>query len=232
MRLQALWSTPRRRVATVAGGILLGLVLGVSAFAWSVWSSIEQVDFDPEASRDLLADSRPEVDPGFFTDETVFDDIDTSTSSSTSSTVDVEGVTETPNPGVLDPDDVEGQDPPVEEEGDEALPIPESGGRGDLAGYLVAGSDGTASLGSADAIYLAVRGSGTVLYAIPRSLYLPNPCTGEPVRAALLLRGCPGVASGPSLLALGLSEFTGVDVAGFAVVSYSGFPQIVDALGG
>ena len=99
-------------------------------------------------------------------------------------------------------------------------------------GYLLAGSDGSPSVGRADVIYMAIKGSGTVLYTIPRSLYLPNPCTGEPVRAALLLRGCPGVASGPSLLALGLSEFTGVDVKGFAVVGYSGFPRIVDALGG
>lgn len=87
-------------------------------------------------------------------------------------------------------------------------------------------------MGNADVIYLAVTGRGTVLYTIPRSLYLANPCTGDGVRAALLLRGCPGAASGASLLAMGLSEFTGVNVKGFAVVGYSGFPQIVDALGG
>lgn len=220
MRLSNVLATRTRRIsAAVVGGFVLLVVAG-GVYVWSVWSSIEEVDFDPEVSRELLASDPPQVDPDFFDEEETFDDIT------------IESIEPIPTNTVLDPGDIEGSGP-VPAEDDDGLPdLPSSSGRGDLVAYLIAGSDGSPSVGQADVIYLAVTGRGTVLYTIPRSLYLPNPCSGRPVRAALLLRGCPGVASGPSLLALGLSEFTGVNVEGFAVVGYSGFPRIVDALGG
>ena len=76
-------------------------------------------------------------------------------------------------------------------------PPPSSGVRGNLVGYLLAGSDGSPSVGRADVIYLAVRGSGTVLYTIPRSLYLPNPCT-KSRSERLCSPWMPGVARDPA----------------------------------
>lgn len=202
---------------------MLVVVLGGGIYLYSVWASIEQLDFDPEAAEELEA-SRPTVDPSFFDSDEVFDDITTTTST----TLDLEITEDTTPPEPEVPDIVSTTTTTVPD----LPPPPTSGGRGDLVGYLIGGSDNAPSIGSADTIYLAVKGSGTVLYSVPRSLYIPNPCTGEPVRAALLLRGCPGSASGPTLLARGLSEFTGVPISGFATVSYTGFVEIVNALGG
>lgn len=99
--------------------------------------------------------------------------------------------------------------------------------------YLLAGSDGGPSLGRADVVFLAVDPSDAapILVSVPRSLAVPSPCTGAPVRLALLLRGCGGVA-GPSVVAVALEDLTGLGVSHFAVVGYDGFVRIVDALGG
>lgn len=196
------------------------VVAGV--FLAMVWAGIEELDFDPEAAEALLESSNTTADPDFFASDEVFDDIVTTTT-----TLDLElpNTTVSPEPAV--PATVTTTTTTVPE-----LPPPQRSGGTGLTGYLIGASDNAPSIGAADTIYLAVKGSGTVLYAVPRSLYVENPCTGQGVRVALLLRGCPGVASGPSLLALGLSKFTGVSIAGFATVSYSGFVEIADALGG
>ncbi|HZD23960.1 MAG TPA: LCP family protein, partial [Acidimicrobiia bacterium] len=213
MRFGALVSSPRRRVLAVVGGTFLLLILAGAAYTFVIWNRIPRLDFDPEAARGQLESSQPSIDPTFFDSDEVLEDITTTSTTLNPMTITTVGTSTTTTVAALPPP-------------------PNSPGRGDLVGYILGGSDGSASIGNADAIYLAVSGRGTVLYTIPRSLYIPNPCTGDHIRAALLLRGCPGVASGPSLLALGLSEWTVISVGGIATVSYSGFPEIVDALGG
>lgn len=87
----------------------------------------------------------------------------------------------------------------------------------------------------ADSILLFVwpkDGSDPLLTSLPRDLYLRSPCTGESVRISTTLDGCGEAANGPELLALTVEDFTGLAVDHFAVVSFNGFVDIVDGLGG
>lgn len=191
----------------------------------AAWNRIEKLDFDPDSVRQAVeSPTRPNVDPSYFEADQPAD------------LGDVADHTPTLPPDVAawDRGDYQNLDPPRPTTTAAALPAPSgSPRRSQLVGYLLVGSDGTPTLGRADAIYLAVTGGGRpVLVSIPRSLYITNPCTGTPMRVALMLKGCPGVADGAGLLGLALEEYTGVRVGGFAVVAYSGFSRIVDALGG
>ncbi len=75
-------------------------------------------------------------------------------------------------------------------------------------------------------------GSAPLMSSLPRDLYLPNRCSQSFARINESLGGCPGVASGPELLALTVSDFTGVEVDHYARVNFAGFKSVVDWMGG
>ena len=216
--------TPLRVVAVA------GIVTGASVLAyggwlgfnlWADWRSVERVDFNPAAARERIAETpTPPASPDQFVDDAPID-----------FTNEIPLFFE-----------IEDRNPAIEERPETTtteagaattlLPPPTSPSTG-YTGYLLIGSDGTPSAGNADAIFLAVEsGSGPILVSVPRSLYINNPCTGTPMRLSLLLQGCPGLAGGADLVALALEDFTGVQIAHFAVVGYDGFGRIVDGFGG
>ncbi len=103
--------------------------------------------------------------------------------------------------------------------------------------YLVVGNDAKpeAEGSRADAIllYLESTGDGSpVLLSIPRDLYVPSPCDGEPRRINANLDGCGDAVGGPALLALAVEDFTGIPIDHYAAFGFEGFTQIVDQLGG
>jgi LCP family protein required for cell wall assembly len=98
--------------------------------------------------------------------------------------------------------------------------------------YLLAGVEGGFR---ADAIILLLMphdGARPLMTSLPRDLYLPNPCTQRYTRINAGLVGCKGYASGAELLSLMVSNYTGIEVDHFARVSFSGFQEVIDALGG
>lgn len=216
----------RLRLVFLAGAGVVGvsLLAGVG-YALFVWSSIEREDFDPEATREAFAAvvPRPEAAPDTLAE--ALDDI------------------ELPPPGVeiprvgpdwerlSDPTSVTTQPAP---EVSTPPPTRAPAAPASVNAYLLVGSDGRPSFGRADVVFLLIDppDAGPILVSVPRSLYITNPCTGELARLAVMLAGCPGVASGPNLVALALEDFTGVGIDGFAAVGYDGFVEIVDALGG
>jgi len=196
--------TTGKRTRILAWGLgLLGVVVAAGAvYGYTTWRSVEREDFDPAAAREALAAVR---------------------ASTTTSTVPPPAATPTTAPATTSPAPAAAAaagEPPVR-------------GPTGVDAYLLAGSDGGPSLGRADVVFLAVDppDAAPVLVSVPRSLAVTSPCTGAPVRLALLLRGCGGVA-GPSVVAVALEDLTGLRVGHFAVVGYDGFVRIVDALGG
>ena len=98
---------------------------------------------------------------------------------------------------------------------------------------LLIGSDASGAL--ADAIILVLLpedGSPPVMASLPRDLWLPNRCTGGFTRINATLNGCGDAASGPELLALTVADFTGVEVDHYARVTFSGFANVIDWMGG
>jgi LCP family protein required for cell wall assembly len=98
--------------------------------------------------------------------------------------------------------------------------------------YLLVGVEGGYR---ADAIILLLMpndGSLPLMSSLPRDLYLPNPCTQRYTRINAGLAGCKGYASGAELLSLMVTDFTGIEIDRFARVDFSGFQQVIDALGG
>ncbi|MDH3518448.1 MAG: LCP family protein, partial [Acidimicrobiia bacterium] len=83
-------------------------------------------------------------------------------------------------------------------------------------------------------IYILIPsdGSAPLMASLPRDLYLPNRCSRSFARINESLGGCPGVASGAELLALTVSDFTGVEVDHYARVNFAGFRNVVDWMGG
>jgi LCP family protein required for cell wall assembly len=75
-------------------------------------------------------------------------------------------------------------------------------------------------------------GSAPLMVSIPRDLYLNDACTKRYQRINQSAGGCSGLASGPDLLAINVTTFTGVEVDHYARVSFSGFATVVDRLGG
>jgi LCP family protein required for cell wall assembly len=99
--------------------------------------------------------------------------------------------------------------------------------------FLLVGADLSGRL--ADAIIyvlLPSDGSAPIFASLPRDLYLPSLCTREFNRINAALAGCRGVATGPELLSLTVEDFTGVSVDHFALVNFTGFTKVIDALGG
>lgn len=99
--------------------------------------------------------------------------------------------------------------------------------------YLLVGADESGFL--ADVIILFLQpsdGAAPIMVSLPRDLYVPNACSGNYTRINSNLGGCKGVANGPTLLSLTVRDFTGIDVDHFAVLDFSGFSEVVDAVGG
>jgi LCP family protein required for cell wall assembly len=97
--------------------------------------------------------------------------------------------------------------------------------------YLLVGQEGY----RADAmiyVLLPSDGSAPIIASLPRDLYVMNPCKREYARLNTGLGGCKGVAGGAELLSLMVYDYTGIEVDHFARVDFSGFVNIIDALGG
>lgn len=105
---------------------------------------------------------------------------------------------------------------------------------GDFLSFLVVGSDLSGNL--ADVIILVIipaGGDDPVMVSIPRDLYLPNPCTSSYTKINATLMGCEDpVIEGPSLLALAVERFTGIQIDHFALFDFDGFEAIIDEVGG
>lgn len=101
--------------------------------------------------------------------------------------------------------------------------------------YLILGLDsGDESHPRADAILLFLKpgdGSPVSLVSIPRLLYVPSPCTGEPAPINRSLEGC-GTVSGTDLLAIAIEDYTGIVIDHFVQFDFDGFETIIDRLGG
>ncbi len=103
---------------------------------------------------------------------------------------------------------------------------------GETQAFLVIGGDQVA--GAADVIMLLVLpgdGSKPFMVSLPRDLYLPNRCTGGYTRINATIHGCDDI-SGPTLLALTVEDFTGIEVDHFAMFDFEGFERIIDGVGG
>ncbi len=190
---------------------------------WRAWQSIERIEFDTGAARERVS--------GFRATGTTAP-VDAATTSTTSPFSLLPEQSLDLNVDDLDRHLSEPPPPTTTLPTTTTLPAPPPGKKQpSLTAYLGVGRDLD---GHADAIMLFIKPSsgGPILLSVPRSLYVTNPCTGEPVRLALTLRGCPGVAGGNELLAIAIEDFTGIRVSGFAVIRYEGFPAIVDAIGG
>jgi len=107
--------------------------------------------------------------------------------------------------------------------------VPESA----FQSFLVVGSDEGGA--RADVIILALFPAGDadpVMLSLPRDLYLPNRCGSTYSRINATLRGCGTEVNGPTLLALTVEDFTGIQVDHFALFDFDGFERIIDAVGG
>ncbi len=216
-KLQDLSKFPIRRVliraALVLGAAAVLYVGFVAVSAWNSWNSVEREDFDTASARDRV-EQRAAASP--------------STTSTTSTTLLADlGYVSSVVPSLPDRSVYSDTTPTTTTE----LPAPAPSKPQAVNAYLGIGVDLS---GYADAILLLVQppSSAPILVSIPRSLYINNPCTDEPMRLAVALSGCPGAASGTELLAIALEDFTGLNVNHFARIKYSGFPRIVDAIGG
>ncbi len=90
-------------------------------------------------------------------------------------------------------------------------------GNGDVILYLVLPTDGTSPF----------------MMSFPRDLWVVNPCTGGEGRINVLAKGCPSKnINGGTLLAVKVSEMTGIAVDHFAQFTFEGFVDIIDAVGG
>jgi LCP family protein required for cell wall assembly len=110
-----------------------------------------------------------------------------------------------------------------------AIPTPSE----EFTSFLVVGSD----VGGlrADVIILAMLPSNNdppLMVSLPRDLYLPNRCTQTYTRINANLAGCGADVNGPTLLALAVEDFTGVEVDHFALFDFEGFEDVIDEVGG
>lgn len=98
--------------------------------------------------------------------------------------------------------------------------------------YLLVGTDASGFL--ADTIVLALQpeGSEPLMVSLPRDLYVWNICKNNFSRLNEGLGGCPGVASGMEMIAIMVEDYTGIPIDHVAKVSFAGFANVVNALGG
>jgi LCP family protein required for cell wall assembly len=110
-----------------------------------------------------------------------------------------------------------------------APPTPE----GEFTSFLIVGSDKGGS--RADVIILTMIPTGDeppLMVSLPRDLYLPNRCFQNYSRINANLAGCGDDVNGPTLLALAVEDFTGVQVDHFALFDFEGFESIIDEVDG
>lgn len=112
-----------------------------------------------------------------------------------------------------------------------------------LDAYLVIGTDADKNrsrdlagnpqevYGDAILLYLVPAEASPALVSLPRDLLVTSPCTGRTAKLNGMLAGCETV-SGPELLAIAIEDFTGIGIDHFAVVSFTGFVDVIDGLGG
>jgi len=209
------------RIALALGAVALVWGGWMVVAGWQAWQTVERVDFDPVTARqDLEAHLATST---------------TTTTTTVPAQVDLEIV---PPLSEGDPFDVTeylaGRPPPATTSTIPDPPAPPASKPSNLTAYLVGGSDGSPSFGNADLIMLLIDPSDAapIVVSVPRSLYVTNPCTGQPGRLASTLHGCPGVAGGIDLFAIALEDFTGLRINHFGVIGYDGFQPMVDAAGG
>ncbi len=211
--------TVRTLLSIVLGTVFVVAVAGMRV-GLAYWS-IERDEFDPSAARDRLgamteADTaQAQQDLAVIESQLTEDD----------EPVALPDAADEPSSGfVLEP---------VEE--DPRFPFMHSPQLPDemFTSFLLVGAD--LSGGLADVIILVLLpddGSAPILASLPRDLYLPSLCTDSYSRINAALGGCRGVATGPELLSLTVEDFTGIAVDHFVQVNFSGFRQVIDALGG
>jgi LCP family protein required for cell wall assembly len=103
----------------------------------------------------------------------------------------------------------------------------------EFTSYLIVGTDESEK--RADVVVLLLDpndGSTPAMVSLPRDLYLPNRCRQNYTRINVTFFGCRDEINGPTLLALTVSDFTGIPVDHFALFTFDGFEEIVDELGG
>jgi LCP family protein required for cell wall assembly len=98
---------------------------------------------------------------------------------------------------------------------------------------LLIGNDEAAEL--ADVILLAVlpadESLAPFMVSLPRDLYVPNRCTNGYGRINTAYREC-GDVNAPTMLALAVEDFTGINVDNFAIFDFAGFERVIDGVGG
>lgn len=215
-----------RLVFVIVGSVLAAVMLAGVGYGLWAWNSIDRQEYNPEEAREALSTYVPAE--GEVVEDTLPEVLDDISPPPPDVTVPVVGGEW--DPGVLvGPENESTTTTTAAPPTTRAVTAPSS-----VKAYLVVGSDGGPSFGRADVIFLAVKppDAGLILVSVPRSLYVNNPCTGKPARLAVMFSGCPGVASGATLVALALEDFTGLRIDGFAAIGYDGFVEIVDAVGG
>jgi LCP family protein required for cell wall assembly len=97
--------------------------------------------------------------------------------------------------------------------------------------FLVVGSDAGGVRADVITLLLVPPDGDPAIVSIPRDLYLPNRCTQGYERINASLAAC-GSINGPTMLALAVEDYTGIEVDHFALFDFDGFERIIDAVGG
>jgi LCP family protein required for cell wall assembly len=209
----------------VAVAVILGMILGVGAFyTWQVQAALNTVateSFDPDSARFAIQAANPSDDEAVFVEPAEFE------------------------PTATGPElfDLEKEMAELKATWNLELPFdpyefsPHSFGvpiHDELfTSYLLVGTDATGLL--ADAVILALQPSDSgapIMVSLPRDLYVWNTCKGTFTRLNAGLGGCDGVASGMEMMAILVEDYTGVPVDHMARINFSGFANLVNAMGG
>lgn len=206
---------PIRVTFTVIAGVLLGMT---AFYVFQVSAAIEQIaveDFDPDSARTELVDPFEGrnivfVEPQQFEEE----EIDmVAFQEELASVFDIERPFD---PREFSPNSF-------------GEPIPDER----YESYLLIGVDASGFL--ADAIVFALQPAGggkPIVASLPRDLFVWNGCKETFTRLNAGLGGCPGVASGPEMMAILVQDYTGIPVDHLARINFDGFARMVDAFGG
>ncbi len=123
------------------------------------------------------------------------------------------------------------EDPLIDEQSRVAVTaVPSS--EENLRSFLIVGSDESGALADVIIMALLPDDGEPVMISLPRDLYLPNRCTQTYTKINAALNGCGEEVTGPELLALTVTDFTGITVDNMALFTFEGFEAIIDAVGG
>lgn len=197
----------KKWILLVAGAVALaGLVYGVRIFI--TISSVER-EGDVQAAEEEIAVIPDEIRDEVREAVEVHEAVDATLPDVTGSDV-VYELPDTENPFAISP--------PIDDDMFEAI--------------LLIGADESGLRADSIILILLADGAEPIMVSIPRDLYIENPCTEEYTRINANLNGCGESISGPELLSLAVSRFTGVSIDHFALVDFAGFADAVDAVGG